>query len=657
MGTSAMASPNTNMVPVAPRVPAEGSEELGGLTIADSDPLAEFLKSVPCSLTEADYDAIVTHAIALLRGFYVHRPVKRKLYGANPVGALLRLQKRISQIHTNLEFHKKMCNIFATVRDLHTNYLLPAPFDDKVAFLPFNVEACFRNDERIYIISRVSDDVADITPGAEVVSWNGQPIETAIQAVADHNAGSNVAAHHARGVSRLTFRALAKSPPPSELKWVTVGYRTIDQERTREFRASWRVVALPPQNQPDDARVFTMLAVDIEAELARRTRKRLYRPDIINKQKQLSDCGQDEEKIHEMLSNWESDTEIPSRLPDVLEARIVGGGMFGSIRIRTFNVGLPSDFIDEFERLLTHQKMPKAGLIIDVRDNGGGAVEAAEGILQLLTPNHIDGQRMQFINTLETLRLCQIQSAVNQDALGFGKWVDSIARAVDKTGNQFSAAYPLSEDSLLNGRGQCYYGPVVLIVNALSYSATDLFAAGFKDHKIGDILGADENTGAGGGNVFTYDQLRNLINQPVGDELKGVGFRVALRRSLRVGAAEGTELEDFGIAPIETYRMKKRDVLGKNEGLIEAAMQLLGRRQDRLVAFQPKVDTENEPCTLNMDAKNIDRLDVFADDRPLGSFLIEKLPVEIPKPVGLLTLRGYRDGQLVALSKLRLHLR
>jgi C-terminal processing protease CtpA/Prc len=39
--------------------------------------------------------------------------------------------------------------------------------------------------------------------------------------------------------------------------------------------------------------------------------------------------------------------------------------------------------------------------------------------------------------------------------------------------------------------GQKYFGPVILIIDALCYSTTDMFAAGFQDHNIGEVLGAD----------------------------------------------------------------------------------------------------------------------------------------------------------------------
>ena len=61
--------------------------------------------------------------------------------------------------------------------------------------------------------------------------------------------------------------------------------------------------------------------------------------------------------------------------------------------------------------------------------------------------------------------------------------------------------------TLCNGIGQVYYGPVVLITDALSYSATDIFAAGFQDNEVGLVLGTSGNTGAGGANFWSLDDL------------------------------------------------------------------------------------------------------------------------------------------------------
>ena len=54
----------------------------------------------------------------------------------------------------------------------------------------------------------------------------------------------------------------------------------------------------------------------------------------------------------------------------------------------------------------------------------------------------------------------------------------------------------------------------MLVTDARCYSATDIFAAGFADHRIGPILGVDDNTGAGGANVWTQGLLKQLLEVP-----------------------------------------------------------------------------------------------------------------------------------------------
>ncbi len=60
--------------------------------------------------------------------------------------------------------------------------------------------------------------------------------------------------------------------------------------------------------------------------------------------------------------------------------------------------------------------------------------------------------------------------------------------------------------------GQKYYGPTVLITNALTYSAADMFAVGFRDYVFdGQILGLDGNIGAGGANYWRHETLRRCL--------------------------------------------------------------------------------------------------------------------------------------------------
>ena len=312
-------------------------------------------------------------------------------------------------------------------------------------------------------------------------------------------------------------------------------------------------------------------------------------------------------------------------MPAVFNARKVDtpDGSYAYIRIRTFRVPenqTVDDFIDEFKGLVTSEELPQNGLIIDVRGNGGGVILCSEGLLQLLTPQHIKPEPVQFINTPLTYELCRRNSP--SPHIDLKPWLNSIEQAVG-TGATFSQGFPITPEEWCNRLGQKYYGPVVLITDALCYSATDIFAAGFQDHNIGPILGTSGNTGAGGANVWTHTPLLDQfmrqgtgnIESPFRTLPNEANMRVSIRRTLRVHDREGMPLEDLGIIPdAGVHDMTKEDLLNHNIDLINHAVRILAN----MPAYRLSVDvsSDTERLTVRTKTENISRLDVFIDDRP-----------------------------------------
>jgi hypothetical protein len=79
----------------------------------------------------------------MLEASYVHLPLKIAMHAVNRLGRLRILCRRLEQtspikIGQELEFHEEMLDIFTSLRDLHTNYMLPKPFSDNFAILPIN---------------------------------------------------------------------------------------------------------------------------------------------------------------------------------------------------------------------------------------------------------------------------------------------------------------------------------------------------------------------------------------------------------------------------------------------------------------------------------------------------------------------------------------
>ena len=100
--------------------------------------LRTFLATID-KLSPQEIELIVDQAIAMLEGFYVHLPFKRAMHGIDPLRRLRLLRRRLDDIPSEIAFHKEMTEIFTSLRDLHTNYVLPSYFGSMVAFLPFRV--------------------------------------------------------------------------------------------------------------------------------------------------------------------------------------------------------------------------------------------------------------------------------------------------------------------------------------------------------------------------------------------------------------------------------------------------------------------------------------------------------------------------------------
>jgi hypothetical protein len=637
--------------------------------------LDEFLRDRQ-PLTIQERQRLVEQAILLLDNLYVHLPLKRAMYAVDPVRRLRLLERRLARptepcLADDLGFHREMSDIFTSVRDLHTVYLLPKPFNRAVAFLPFQVEDYYVGDEeeRRYMISNVTEGLGWFTPpggfepGVEVTHWNGVPIARAIELTGMRNAGNNTAARQARGLARLTIRPLAKSVPPDE-EWVIVHYRRDSTDEPRELRVDWRVATLPEGRELPSGgapvRLTMGYGLDVETDIIRSMKKRMFAPNVLRKERDLIAGKGKPPRREDPDARPEGDLVIESSMPGIFGAKILtsGNDRYGYIRIRSFKVQDSEEFLKEFIDLV--EQMPPNGLIIDVRDNAGGHIESGERLLQVLTPNSIEPERLQFINTPLSLRLCKQYSDLKP-------WIASIERALE-TGTTFSTGFPLSSIEDCNDKGQRYYGPVVLVTNALCYSATDIFAAGFQDHDIGEVLGTDRNTGAGGANVVSHSVLCKMLVDKAGNPLPdspfqplpgGADLRVAIRRTLRVGKQTGTELEDFGVTPCQFHRMSRRDVLENNCDLIDEAIKILGK-QPGYDLRETAIEHSAGRVTVKVMTEKIDYLEVFVDGRvKLSQPVLDKInKIHVPLPEGSetkqLELRGYHEQRRVALRKIDL---
>ena len=368
-------------------------------------------------------------------------------------------------------------------------------------------------------------------PGSSVASrclgWNGVPIARAIEINGESQAGSNPNARFARGLDNLTIRPLNSSLPPDE-HWVDILYRAKNGV-VSSHREYWLVHKTSDADESSTPHSRKRAAMDLKRRRILEVKKKLYPRD--------------------------NDATLGS-IKDILYGvkKTVNGQTLGYIRLFSFDVDDARQFLRAFTSLITKDGFPQDGLILDVRGNPGGNIRAAESLLQLFTPHRVEPELFEFINTPLNFQICKSAPHV----WDLKRWLPSIGDSV-LTGATYSAGFPLTLEPLCNGIGQVYYGPVVLITDALSYSATDIFAAGFQDNGVGFVLGTSGNTGAGGANFWSLDDLlraqKKDPNSPFKTLPKGAEMIVAMRRSIRVGAFAGSPLEEFGVSPDELHLM------------------------------------------------------------------------------------------------------
>ncbi|MET8762800.1 S41 family peptidase [Lentzea sp. NPDC004782] len=613
---------------------------------ANSVGLAEFLATAG-TLTLAQRKLLVDQALVLLEQNYAHLPLKVAMHAVNPVQRLRVLRARLERqtdatAEPEWQFHRELSGTFLSVRDLHTNYLLPAPFAGKIAFLPFQLERCFAADgTEQYLVSRTVADFAGLPAGAEVTHWNGMPIARAVAVNGANFAGSNTAANLARGLESLTLRPLVIQLPPDE-DWVVVTYRGADGSPA-EVRVDWQVTDnLPPMTDVDAlSPAAAAQGVDLDSDEKARAKKLLHAPKVV-----------EAEATGEAVAM--SVTDVPTTMPGVFRARpvVTPSGTFGHLRIFSFSVDDPEAFLKEFVRLAA--LLPQNGLIVDVRDNGGGHIFASEFLLQTMTPRHIDPEPVQFLSTPLNLRICRRHADDPTGQIDLGPWFPSLDNSIE-TGQAFSCAHTITPVDGANAVGQTYHGPVLLITDARVYSATDIFAAGWADHELGPILGVDDNTGAGGANVWTHGLLMQLLKIPAPGDAESpyqplpnkANMRVSIRRTLRVGKLSGTPVEDLGVQPTHLHQLTRADLLEGNVDLLARAGELLAALPVR------RLGVAVAGTAVSLDTVNLDRVDIYVDGRPATSLDVTDgaHTATLSATGGEVRVEGFADGQLVAARK------
>ena len=603
----------------------------------------------PGSLTRAERLRLIDGIETVISGVYTHLPLKRARYGVDPVQRLRILRSQIDELGDDA-FHIALADVITRLRDAHTRYAGPTTLANKIAALPFLVEMIGTTDSPTYVVTKVGHGLAaTFKPGVILEYWNGVPIDRAVQRYSDFEVGGRPDSQRAWATQSLTLRALQYSPPPDE-EWVIVGYRSTTATGTptgeaKEVKVPWQIIdpsdiatvlsGGPTGRVP--ARLRRTQAVDPAAAAIRRAKMLLFAPTALRGQQAPTATTAPATKRRPPKADV-----IATTLTTTLKAMSITapGGPFGYLRIYGFD-SEPTAFINELLRLIP--LLPDRGLIIDVRGNPGGYIWAAELALQLFTPKPIQPTRFSLLATPFTRDMAAI-AALKDD---LGPWRASLDAAV-RNGELYSQPSPITAVADCNSIGQQYGGPVVLVGDSTTYSAGDLFTAGFVDNEIGSFVCVGQATGAGGANVWDYAELRSaLAGETIQPPLlpDGIGLSLAYRRATRAGANEGVPIEDIGISGA-SYALTRDDLLAGNPDLIAHCITLLKQQPLSRVSCALNKSTR----TVTVTTSGLSRLDVLVDGHPASSTTLTgnaTTPVTYPAGTKTVDLTGWSSDNEV----------
>jgi C-terminal processing protease CtpA/Prc len=593
-------------------------------------------------LTQAERTNIITMFTDLLDGLYVHLPLKRAMYGIDPVQQLRRLHER-ARLMSDDAFHREIGGILTNLRDAHTAYIAPSPLAGTVARLPFLVEQFGSDSEPRFIVSKFIPELVtdpEFVEGVELIEWNGVAIADAVRRRGEHERGGRPDSAMARALDSLTFRPLGIGPPPDE-RWVIVGYRHDDDGQVREHRFDWRFIY--PGPAPDAAHptapAAAATAIHPDRALVRRAKKLSFNAELwqTERRDRMMAVG-----LGVADNGW-----ITGQFQDNVSARVVqvAGRYYGYLRLWSFELSDDDGFVAEVVRLLA--ALPQDGLIVDLRGNPGGLIWAAERLLQLFTPSTISPTRFSIIAS----DLTRAMTDAPQNRRSLSPWRRTLLDAVG-TGEVYSQSVPITPAERCNDFGQVYGGPVIAVVDSTTYSAADLFAAGFADNGIGTVVSVGRATGAGGANVWWADTLNSVLAgtpHQLPRLPKGVGFTLSVRRATRIGASDGAPIEDIGIVGHRPYAMTRDDLLHSNTDLMTFCARLI----------------ESEPATsltvhwkapfLHFEVTKIDRIDVYVDGRPHQTHNVpDGSKLTLGHPQENIRVEGYQGANLKQVRTIRL---
>lgn len=215
------------------------------------------------------------------------------------------------------------------------------------------------------------------------------------------------------------------------------------------------------------------------------------------------------------------------------------------------------------------ERQPPLSVVLDLRGCEEGFVQTGERMLRLFADRTIAPLRFE-------LRLTPWMRELVGSCPAMAEWRAPVAAAL-AVGEPYSRGRPLTPEDILDGRRRNHRGRLLVLVDALTYSTAEMFAAGVQDHGIGTVIGVAPRTGGGGGSAWSQALIHRLSGDDFFAAAAGApSLRMAVLRCRRTGAHSGRLIEGDGIVPDIVHTRTRRDLLGGDADLVERVTKLVG---------------------------------------------------------------------------------
>jgi hypothetical protein len=522
--------------------------------------------------TAAEKKLLAEQALLFIENLYVHRELKIKDFGIgiDPVPALKALVAQAESIPDE-ELHSRLQQIFLNLRDNHTNYSAPLPLACSYVISPLMFTDATENGKEVILFDRVVRLFQKI-PGDhtkakkldQLVSVDGIAIDKYMEKVRADGAGANKDAGTVFGLMTMAIRNLASLPIPEKdtIKYTLKGEdgKTYDIESPYYAIVNESSCVESAKKEADGVRIGE--TKDMEHPTVRLYRKYVA-PEMPRKF--------DDDPLEEIAKFIDIDTPA---------------GKLTVVQLFTFMPEQASveSLIHRMRTELIKRQDASNGLIVDVRNNGGGAIKLSEEMLQLFTPSAIQPTEVRLLPNKLNLNMFLKSNGEQENA-----WTSDIRKGI-ASHTPYTTPRVLTTPHEANRSGQVWFKPVVVLTNGSCYSACDLFAAGMQDHGAATIIGTHAATGAGGANVMEYRSFRavfgeNVIDNPFKKLPGGQSMRVSWRQTVRVGKHAGELIEDAGIKPDIVVRSTKADLArGESFAVMKKIHETIDEMRPRFLA-------------------------------------------------------------------------